>query len=161
MTVVHRQYEGRFAVMMSLVTGPMRSAALAAILVASASPSAVLAQQPTATAAPADAAPAAPPPAAAPAAPTGMSESVAAVVNDDIVSTYDLSQRMRLLIATSGVQPTQDTLQQFQREALVSLVDERLQLQELRRVEKDQKTEIIADEADITAELTDMAKGNN
>ena len=147
--------------MMSLVTGPMRSAALAAILVASASPSAVLAQQPTATAAPADAAPAAPPPAAAPAAPTGMSESVAAVVNDDIVSTYDLSQRMRLLIATSGVQPTQDTLQQFQREALVSLVDERLQLQELRRVEKDQKTDIIAGDEDVTAELTDMAKGNN
>ena len=90
---------------------------------------------------------AAPPPAAAPAAapqPKMLSESVAAVVNDDIISTYDLAQRVRLLAATSGVQPTQETLPQFQREALVSLVDERLQLQELKRVQKDQKITIIA-----------------
>ena len=76
-----------------------------------------------------------PPPAQATAQvqPQGMSESVAAVVNSDIISTYDLGQRMRLLIATSGVQPTEATLPQFQQEALVGLVDERLQLQELRK----------------------------
>ena len=116
----------------------------------------------------------APPPGAAVAAPAAtpasppravgpqpISESVAAVVNDDIISTYDLGQRMRLLIATSGVQPTQDTLAQFQREALVSLVDERLQLQELRRVQKDQKITIIAADDEILEELTAMAKQNN
>ena len=43
---------------------------------------------------------------------------------------------MRLLIATSGVQPTEQNIPQFQREALVSLVDENLQLQELKRVFK-------------------------
>jgi peptidyl-prolyl cis-trans isomerase SurA len=155
MPAEHRHYEGRFATMKFLVTGPMRSAALAAILIASASPSAVLAQQQPAEA------PAAPETPPAPAAPTGLSESIAAVVNDDIVSTYDLSQRMRLLIATSGVQPTEETLKQFQREALISLVDERLQLQELRRIEKTQKTEIIADDKEVTEELADMAKGNN
>ena len=90
-----------------------------------------------------------------------MSESVAAVVNDDIISTYDLGQRMRLLIVTSGVQPTQETLPQFQREALVSLVDERLQLQELKRVQKDQKITIIATDDEILEELTEMAKQNN
>ena len=143
--------------MKCLVTGPaVRSAAVAAILLASVAPSSVLAQQPQATA-PAEP----PPPAAAPQAPTGLSESVAAVVNDDIVSTYDLAQRMRLLVATSGVQPTQDTIQQFQREALISLVDERLQLQELHRVEKDQKAEIIATDDEVNEELADMAKSNN
>ena len=91
----------------------------------------------------------------------GLSESVAAVVNDDIVSTYDLAQRMRLLIATSGVQPTEENLPQFQREALVGLVDERLQFQELHRVEKEQKIEILADDAEVTEEIDDMAKGNN
>ncbi|MDB5424279.1 MAG: peptidyl-prolyl cis-trans isomerase family protein, partial [Phenylobacterium sp.] len=101
---------------------------------------------------------AAPPPVAGP---RPMSESVAAVVNDDIISTYDLGQRMRLLIVTSGVQPTQETLPQFQREALVSLVDERLQLQELRRVQKDQKITIIATDDEVLEELTDMAKQNN
>ena len=98
---------------------------------------------------------------AAPPAPTGLSESVAAVVNDDIVSTYDLAQRMRLVIATSGVQPTQENLSQFQREALVSLVDERLQFQELRRVEKEQKIDIIAADDEINEELDGMAQGNN
>ncbi len=98
---------------------------------------------------------------AAPAAPAGLSESVAAVVNDDIISTYDLAQRMRLLIATSGVQPTQENLPQFQREALVSLVDEQLQFQELRRVEREQKIEIVADNAEVDEEIADMAQQNN
>jgi len=93
--------------------------------------------------------------------PQGMSESVAAVVNNDIISTYDLGQRMRLLIATSGVQPTEQNIAQFQREALISLVDESLQLQELRRVEKDQKIDIVASEAELDDEIAEMAKGNN
>ena len=97
----------------------------------------------------------------APAAPRAMSESVAAVVNDDIISTYDLAQRMRLLIATSGIQPTQETIPQFQQEALVSLVDERLQMQELHKVQKEQKVTIIATDDEIKDELTDMAKENN
>jgi len=123
-----------------------------------AAPQAV-AQQPEG--APVGTAPADAPPAEAPRPPAGLSESVAAVVNDDIVSTYDLAQRMRLLIATSGVQPTQENLPQFQREALVSLVDEHLQFQELRRVERDQKIEILATDAEILEEIDDMAKQNN
>ena len=124
------------------LTGPLaRSATLAcAMLAVSAAPQA-LAQEP--------------------AAPAGISESVAAVVNDDIVSTYDLAQRMRLLIATSGVQPTQENMAQFQREALVSLVDERLQFQELRRVEREQKIDVLADDSEINEEIDDMAKSNN
>src|SRR5690349_18508178 len=93
--------------------------------------------------------------------PTGLSESVAAVVNDDIISTYDLAQRMRLLIATSGIQPTQENLPQFQREALVGLVDERLQFQELRRVEKEQKIEILADDEEVDEEISAMAQQSN
>ena len=124
------------------LTGPLaRSATLAcAMLAVSAAPQA-LAQEP--------------------AAPAGISESVAAVVNDDIVSTYDLAQRMRLLIATSGVQPTQENMAQFQREALVSLVDERLQFQELRRVEREQKIDVLADDSEVNEEIDDMAKSNN
>src|SRR5690606_20946737 len=109
-----------------------RGVVLAAAFAAAAIPPYALAQAPAAQPAPA-VQPAAP----APAAPAGLSESVAAVVNDQIISTYDLAQRMRLLIATSGIQPTQQNIAQFQREALISLVDERLQIQELRRQEKD------------------------
>ncbi|WP_334163457.1 peptidylprolyl isomerase [Phenylobacterium sp.] len=104
------------------------------------------------------------PPQAAPAQPAGpraMSESVAAIVNDEIISTYDLGQRMRLLIATSGVQPTEQTLPQFQREALISLVDERLQLQELRRQEREQKIDLVASDEEVNQELAEMAQQNN
>lgn len=135
------------------------SAALGAVLACAliAAPQAV-AQQPEA---PLGTAPSDAPVAATRPAPTGLSESVAAIVNDDIVSTYDLAQRMRLLIATSGVQPTQENLQQFQREALVSLVDEHLQFQELRRVEKEQKIDILADDTEINEEIDGMAQQNN
>jgi len=144
-----------------------RGATLLALLVSTALPFDV-------QAAPARAAKPAPPAAAAPAeqAPAGskdnapegprpLSESVAAIVNDEIISTYDLAQRMRLLIATSGIQPTQDTLPQFQRQALISLIDEHLQLHELKRVEKQQKISIIATDDEVRDELTGMARENN
>jgi peptidyl-prolyl cis-trans isomerase SurA len=153
---------GKIFLMMRYLTGPAaRCAAIACAVIAMAAGPQALAQQegdesaPTATAPP-DATQAAPP-----APPPGLSESVAAVVNDDIISTYDLAQRMRLLIATSGVQPTQQNLPQFQREALVSLVDERLQFQELRRVEKEQKIDIVADDQEVDEEIQGMAQQNN
>jgi peptidyl-prolyl cis-trans isomerase SurA len=97
----------------------------------------------------------------APAVARPMTESVAAIVNDEIISTYDLAQRMRLLISTTGVQPTQETLPQFQQEALISLVDEHLQVQELRRVEKDNKSTIILTDDEVKDELADMAQQSN
>lgn len=133
------------------VTGlAARGVALAAAFAAAAAPPYAFAQT-------------APAPAAAPApvAPQGLSESVAAVVNDNIISTYDLAQRMRLLIATSGIQPTQQNIAQFQREALISLVDESLQIQELRRQEKEQKFSIVATEEEVNEELAEMARNNN
>ena len=148
-----------------------RGAFVATALLAAGLPMGVCAQgaaanAPASTAAaPAEAAaatPSASPPAAAPApANRPMTEAVAAIVNDDIISTYDLAQRMRLLIATSGVQPTHDTLPEFQQEALRSLVDEHLQIQELKRVQKDQKITIIATDEEIQEELAGMAQQNN
>jgi peptidyl-prolyl cis-trans isomerase SurA len=133
------------------VTGRLaRGMLLACAFSLAAAPNAALAQ------------PAPPPAGQAPVnLPTGISESVAAVVNDDIISTYDLAQRMRLLIGTTGVQVTEQSLPQIQRQALVSLVDESLQMQELRRNEREQKMEIVPSDRDIDEELTEMARGNN
>jgi peptidyl-prolyl cis-trans isomerase SurA len=139
------------------VTGPSARGVLAAVALAGAGMACAplaLAQAPAAQQVTSG-------PTAPQALPPGMSESVAAVVNDEIISTYDLAQRMRLLIATSGVQPTEQNLPQFQREALVGLVDEHLQLHELRRVQKEQKIDIIASDEDVDAEIGDMAKQNN
>ncbi|MDI1365963.1 MAG: peptidylprolyl isomerase [bacterium] len=93
--------------------------------------------------------------------PAPLSESVAAMVNDDIVSSYDLTQRMRLLMISSGVQPTQENLPQLEQEALRSLIDERVQLQELHRVEKAQKIKIISTEQEVDEQINDIARGNN
>ena len=103
---------------------------------------------------------------AAPAAPAAqranpLSESVAAVVNDDIISSYDLMQRMRLLMVTSGLQPTQENLPQLEQEALRSLIDEHVQMQELRRVEKAQKITIISTDKEVDEQIEEIAKGNN
>lgn len=112
---------------------------------------------------PADlAAPPAAPAAAAP-PPAQIREDIAAIVNDDIISSYDLGQRMLLLVITSGVRPTSDQdVQQLQQEALRSLVDEHLQTQEIKRVSKKQKSsDFIADDKEVDEQISDIAKSNN
>jgi peptidyl-prolyl cis-trans isomerase SurA len=94
-------------------------------------------------------------------APSGLSEAVIASVNDDVITNYDLGQRMRLIAVTAGIQPTRDDIAQLQQYALSSLIDERLEIQELKREEKEQKFTIIATDSDVDDEIADMAKGNN
>jgi len=123
----------------------------------------LLATQPALQAASAQDAPAqAPTPTQAPAqrAP-GLSESVVVTVNDDLVSTYDIVQRMRLLIVTAGLQPTDQNLPDIQREAIRSLVDERLEMQELRTEEKAQKFSLIAKDDEVDDEIASIARSNN
>jgi peptidyl-prolyl cis-trans isomerase SurA len=98
---------------------------------------------------------------AAPRAPAPLAENVIAVVNDNLISSYDLVQRIRLLAVTTGVQPTEETVPQLQQEALRGLIDERLQILELRRVEKQQKITIVATDQEIDQEISDIARSNN
>lgn len=57
-------------------------------------------------------------------------EGVAAIVNDQVITTYDLRQRMRLILASTGVRPDQELIRRVQAQALRTLIDESLQLQE-------------------------------
>jgi peptidyl-prolyl cis-trans isomerase SurA len=100
------------------------------------------------------------PPAAAPAPPPPLAAGVVATVNDDVISTYDLTQRIRLLIVVAGIQPTQDNMPQIEREALRGLIDEHLEMGEIRREEKEQKFKITASDDDVSDELARMAQGN-
>ena len=101
----------------------------------------------------------APAPARAPAPP--LTGGVAALVNDDVISTYDLRQRALLLIVTSGVPATAENMPQIQEESLRSLVDERLELQEMQHLEKEQKFPIVADDDEVNEALAHLAKDNN
>ena len=89
-----------------------------------------------------------------------LSAGVAALVNDDVISTYDLRQRALLLIVTAGVPATPDNLPQIQQEALRALVDEHLQMQELHKMEKEQKFAIIADDSEVDRALQQVASDN-
>jgi peptidyl-prolyl cis-trans isomerase SurA len=82
-------------------------------------------------------------------------------VNDDLVSTYDIVQRMRLLIVTAGIQPNEQNLPDIQREAIRSLVDERLEMQALRDEGKTQKFDLIASDQEVDDEIASIARSNN
>ena len=101
-------------------------------------------------------------PAADPSIPaSALTENVVAEVNDDVITNYDILQRMRLLVVTAGIQPTRNDLPELQRYALSSLIDEHLEIQELKREEKEQKASIIATDSVIDDVVADMAKDSH
>jgi len=100
-------------------------------------------------------APATAPQRTAPAArPTINAAGVAAIVNDEVVSTYDVNQRAQLLLAGSGIEPSKETLDRARAQAIRDLVDERLQMQEA----VDRKVNV--DQADVDRSISDIARQN-
>lgn len=81
-----------------------------------------------------------------------LADGIVATVNDQIITGFDLRQRMLILIAQTQVQPTEQNLPSIQQEALNRLIEERLQSQELAKYEV-----VIADE-EVNAELAAMAR---
>ncbi|MAC38722.1 MAG: peptidylprolyl isomerase, partial [Oceanicaulis sp.] len=79
-------------------------------------------------------------------------EGVAALVNDEPITTVDVRNRMRLIISTSRMsQIDEQTLARVQDEALRGLVDEHLQMQAAREYE------IEIEDAEINNALLDLA----
>lgn len=70
-------------------------------------------------------------PAASP--PDDTSNGVAAIVNDQIVSEYDLRQRLALVISTSGMHATADVIKRLRPQVLEQLKTEKLELEEAQR----------------------------
>ncbi len=67
--------------------------------------------------------------------------SIAAVVNDDIISNDDLVKRIKLVMSSSGLPNTKETRQKLTRQVLGNLINEQLMLQEAEKYgfEVDQK----------------------
>ncbi len=76
--------------------------------------------------------------------------SIKILVNDDPISDYDIDQRERFLAITTQQQPSPA----LKKEATDQLIDERLQLQEGR------KLGVTPDEDDVTKIIEDMAEKN-
>ena len=67
---------------------------------------------------------------------TAKSQSVqriAAIVNDELISAYDLESRIRLVIFSTRLPNTVDTRRRISSQVLRTLIDERLQMQEAKR----------------------------
>lgn len=80
---------------------------------------------------------------------------IAAVVNSDIISGYDLAERMRMVISSSNLPDTPEVRQRIAGQVLRGLIDEKLQLQEAK------KQSVTASEDEINDALKQIEKQNN
>lgn len=78
-------------------------------------------------------------------------EAVAATVNDAMISTFDVRQRTRLMILTSGGRIPESAYPQMQSKALRDLIEEKLKLQEAERLE------FAVDQAEVDDEFATIA----
>lgn len=83
-----------------------------------------------------------------------FAEGVAAIVNDQIISTFDVRQRATLLLVSAGIQSTPEMQQRARAQALRDLVDEHLQLQEAAQFE------ITVTPEQVDRRLADIARQN-
>jgi peptidyl-prolyl cis-trans isomerase SurA len=81
-------------------------------------------------------------------------EGVAAIVNDRVISTFDVRQRANLLLVSAGMQSTPELQQRARAQALRDLIDESLQIEEAARFE------VTVDANQIDRRLADIARQN-
>lgn len=79
---------------------------------------------------------------------------IVAVVNAEAITSQELADRIRLSIVSAGLPDTADTQRRLAAQVLRGLIDERLQLQEARRLE------LQASEAEIERALAAVAERN-
>jgi peptidyl-prolyl cis-trans isomerase SurA len=91
----------------------------------------------------------------APSARAQTVQSIAAVVNDDIVSTQELDNRVRLALATSNLPNDAEMQRRLSQQVLRAMIDEKLQRQEAQRL----SISITDDEIDNA--LRSLAERNN
>lgn len=91
----------------------------------------------------------------APSSVAQTAHGIAATVNEDVITTYDLRQRVLFNLMAAGTQPDEATLQRMQMQALRSLVDERIQMQEAK------KFDLSIPDAEVERSVARLAQSNN
>lgn len=88
--------------------------------------------------------------------PSGAPElRIAAVVNDEVISVFDVVSRMRLLMISSNIPDTPENRQRIGPQVLRSLIDEKLELQEAK------KQNVTATDEEINKALAQIEQQNN
>ncbi|MEZ5897062.1 MAG: peptidylprolyl isomerase [Parvularculaceae bacterium] len=84
----------------------------------------------------------------------GPVSAIAAIVNDNVITTFDVEQRVNLMIMASGGQLNPQILPQLQNKALQDLVQELLKMQEAHEFE------LAPDEGEVETEVRSLAAQN-
>ncbi len=84
-----------------------------------------------------------------------MQTQIAAVVNDQVISVYDLISRIRIVLLSSNLPDSAEGRQHIQNQVLHQLIDEKLELQEAK------KKSITASDAESEAAIQMIEKQNN
>lgn len=79
---------------------------------------------------------------------------IAAVVNEDVISLFDVQSRIQLFLITSGIEDTIEIRQRLLPQVMNALIEEKLKLQEARR------EEIEATEQDVLAAVQLIEQNN-
>jgi peptidyl-prolyl cis-trans isomerase SurA len=90
-----------------------------------------------------------------------LSEPTSIVVNDEIISSFDIYNRMKWVIYWSKLKISADILVKVESLARRSLIDERLQLNELKRLGSKQNTVFIVDSKNVEQGINRIAKEKN
>lgn len=80
---------------------------------------------------------------------------IAAIVNEDLISVYDLQSRVRWVVLTTGIKPDNQNQRRIIQQVLRSMVDDRLRLQEAERLG------IRVTDREIDQEISTLANRNN
>jgi peptidyl-prolyl cis-trans isomerase SurA len=90
-----------------------------------------------------------------PGAPTAPDMKIAAIVNDEVISAFDLVSRIRMVLISSSIPDTPENRQRIAGQVLRSLIDEKLELQEAKR------QNVTATNDEINKALDQIEKQNN
>jgi len=91
---------------------------------------------------------------AAPVARAQIVEGIAAVVNDEPITTLDVRDRMRLILFSAGIEPTEEILAQVLDQAMRGLIEESIQLQTAAEFE------LVVEEEEIDNALSNLAQSS-
>ena len=64
----------------------------------------------------------------------GSAMAIAAVVNEDVITVYDVQSRVQMFMATSGMENSPEMQRRLVPQVVQSLIDERLKLQEAKKL---------------------------
>ncbi len=90
-----------------------------------------------------------------PGAQAQSTQRIAAIVNDDIISSQDLDSRLRIVLASSGLANTAEAQRRLLPQVLQTYIDDQLKLQEAERLN------IEINQAEIDGAFANLARSNN